>query len=46
MSGLGRANKLTEVAITHKVLSSFKAQRARKGHAIDPKLKEARLKPL
>jgi len=46
MSGLGRANKLTEVVITHKVLSSFKAQRARKGHAIDPKLKEARLKPL
>jgi topoisomerase-4 subunit A len=44
MDGLGRASKPTSVHITFKTLLSFKAQRARKGHAIDPKLKDASLK--
>jgi topoisomerase-4 subunit A len=44
MSGLGRAGKPTTVEITQKTLLGFKAQRARKGHAIDPRLKQASLK--
>jgi topoisomerase-4 subunit A len=44
MEGLGRASKPTSVHITYKSLLGFKAQRARKGHAIDPKLKEANFK--
>ncbi len=44
MDGIGRASKPTSVHITYKTLMSFQAQRARKGHAIDPKLKEASLK--
>jgi topoisomerase-4 subunit A len=43
MEGLGRAGKATAVHISYKTLMDFKAQRARKGHAIEPKLKEARL---
>jgi topoisomerase-4 subunit A len=43
MEGLGRAGKATVVHISYKTLMDFKAQRARKGHAIEPKLKEARL---
>jgi topoisomerase-4 subunit A len=43
MEGLGRAGKATAVNISYKTLMDFKAQRARKGHAIEPKLKEARL---
>lgn len=46
MEGFGRANKPTSVDVTEKILNGFKAARARKGHVIDPKLKEAKLKPI
>ena len=46
MDGLGRAGKPTSVNITYKTLIDFKAQRARKGHAIEPKLKDAKLQQI
>jgi len=46
MDGLGRAGKPTSVNITYKTLMDFKAQRARKGHAIEPKLKDAKLQQI
>ncbi len=46
MDGLGRAGKATSVHISYKTLIEFKAQRARKGHAIEPKLKDAKLQPI
>lgn len=46
MRGLGRANKLTEVSLSYKTLMTFKVSRARKGHLVDPKLKEAILQPV
>ena len=44
MEGIGRGGKPSSVHINYKTLMGFKAPRARKGHAIDPKLKEACLK--
>ncbi len=44
MDGIGRGGKPSSVHINYKTLMGFKAPRARKGHAIDPKLKEACLK--
>ncbi|MEI7530785.1 MAG: DNA topoisomerase IV subunit A [Betaproteobacteria bacterium] len=41
--GLGRANKPTELSLDSKILKSFKASRARKGHMLEPNLKEAYL---
>ena len=41
--GLGRAGKPTEAALDAKTLKSFTANRARKGHALEPKLKDAKL---
>lgn len=46
IEGLGRANKPTILDMSYKSLLGFKAQRARKGHAIEPSLKEARLKSI
>ncbi|BDW11059.1 DNA topoisomerase 4 subunit A [Polynucleobacter sp. SHI8] len=43
MDGLGRSGKPTSVNVSYKTLMDFKAQRARKGHAIEPKLKDAKL---
>jgi len=43
ISGLGRAGKPTEAALDAKTLKSFIAHRARKGHALEPKLKDAKL---
>ena len=43
LSGLGRAGKPTEAALDGKTLKSFAAHRARKGHALEPKLKDAKL---
>jgi topoisomerase-4 subunit A len=43
ISGLGRAGKSTEAALDAKTLKSFSANRARKGHALEPKLKDAKL---
>ena len=45
MDGLGRAGKPTSVNISYKTLLDFKAQRARKGHLVEPKLKDGILKP-
>lgn len=44
MDGIGRGGKPSSVHINYKTLMGFKAPRSRKGHAIDPKLKEACLK--
>ena len=44
MEGIGRGGKPSSVHINYKTLMGFKAPRARKGHVIDPKLKEACLK--
>jgi topoisomerase-4 subunit A len=46
ISGLGRAGKPTEAALDAKTLKSFSANRARKGHALEPKLKDAKLSPV
>ena len=46
MDGSGRAGKPTSVNISFKTLMDFKAQRARKGHAIEPKLKDAKLQQI
>jgi topoisomerase-4 subunit A len=43
IAGLGRAGKPTEAALDAKTLKSFTANRARKGHALEPKLKDAKL---
>ena len=43
ISGLGRAGKPTEASLDAKTLKSFSANRARKGHALEPKLKDAKL---
>jgi topoisomerase IV subunit A len=43
ISGLGRAGKPTEAALDAKTLKSFTANRARKGHALEPKLIDAKL---
>ena len=41
--GAGRAGKPTVVDLDAKILKSFQAHRARKGHALEPKLKDAQL---
>lgn len=43
MAGAGRAGKATVVDLDAKILKSFQTHRARKGHALEPKLKDARL---
>jgi topoisomerase-4 subunit A len=43
MSGAGRAGKATAVDLDVKILKSFQTHRARKGHVLEPKLKDARL---
>lgn len=43
MSGLGRAGKPTDATLDWATLKSFTAHRARKGHTLEPKLKEAKL---
>ncbi len=44
--GLGRANKPSSVSLSQKNLLTFKTSRAKKGHFVEPKLKEASLKPV
>ena len=46
MSGAGRAGKPTEVELDAKILKSFTTHRARKGHTLEPKLKDAKLQAL
>ncbi len=43
LKGSGRAGKPTVVDLDVKILKSFQAHRARKGHALEPKLKDAQL---
>lgn len=43
LKGAGRAGKPTVVDLDAKILKSFQAHRARKGHALEPKLKDAQL---
>jgi topoisomerase-4 subunit A len=43
MIGAGRASKPTTVDLDVKILKSFQTHRARKGHALEPKLKDASL---
>lgn len=43
--GAGRAGKPTEVLLDMKTLKAFYTHRARKGHSVEPKLKDARLIP-
>jgi topoisomerase-4 subunit A len=44
-SGLGRGGKPTDTFLDSKTLKGFAGNRARKGHLVEPRLKEARLKP-
>ena len=43
-SGLGRGGKPTDTILDTKALKGFAGNRARKGHLVEPRLKEARLK--
>jgi topoisomerase-4 subunit A len=43
-SGSGRAGKPTELALDAKTLKSFAGNRARKGHFVEPRLKDGKLK--
>ncbi len=43
-SGAGRAGKPTELNLDAKTLKSFAGNRARKGHFVEPRLKDAKLK--
>ncbi len=43
-SGLGRGGKPTDTHLDAKTLKGFVGNRARKGHLVEPRLKEARLK--
>lgn len=43
LCGLGRSGKPTEATLDGKTLKSFSANRARKGHALEPRLKDAKL---
>ena len=45
-SGSGRAGKPTDTLLDAKTLKGFAGNRARKGHLVDPRLKEARLKAI
>jgi hypothetical protein len=42
--GLGRGGKPTDTILDAKALKGFAGNRARKGHLVEPRLKEARLK--
>ena len=42
--GAGRAGKPTELNLDSKTLKSFAGNRARKGHFVEPRLKEGKLK--
>jgi topoisomerase-4 subunit A len=44
-SGAGRAGKPTQLSLDSKTLKSFAGNRARKGHYLDPRLKDGRLSP-
>ena len=44
-SGAGRAGKPTELDLDAKTLKSFAGNRARKGHFVEPRLKDGKLKP-
>jgi topoisomerase IV subunit A len=44
-SGAGRAGKPTELSLDSKTLKSFAGNRARKGHYLEPRLKDGRLSP-
>ena len=43
-SGTGRAGKPTELSLDAKTLKSFAGNRARKGHFVEPRLKDGKLK--
>ncbi len=43
-SGSGRSGKPTELSLDAKTLKSFAGNRARKGHFVEPRLKDAKLK--
>jgi topoisomerase-4 subunit A len=43
LSGSGRTGKPTEATLDAKTLKAFTTHRARKGHALEPKLKDAKL---
>jgi topoisomerase-4 subunit A len=43
-SGLGRGGKPTDTILDAKALKGFAGNRARKGHLVEPRLKEARLR--
>ncbi|MEY4625685.1 MAG: hypothetical protein RL061_1210 [Pseudomonadota bacterium] len=43
IAGLGRTGKPTEASLDAKTLKAFAANRARKGHALEPKMKDAKL---
>jgi topoisomerase IV subunit A len=43
-SGLGRGGKLSELNLDAKTLKSFAGNRARKGHFVEPRLKDGKLK--
>jgi topoisomerase-4 subunit A len=45
-SGLGRGGKPTDTHLDAKTLKGFAGNRARKGHLVEPRLKEARLKAI
>jgi topoisomerase-4 subunit A len=45
-SGQGRGGKPADTLLDAKTLKSFAGNRARKGHLVDPRLKEARLKAI
>jgi topoisomerase-4 subunit A len=42
-SGAGRARKSTELSLDAKTLKSFVGNRARKGHFVEPRLKDGKL---
>jgi len=46
IEGLGRANKPSSVTLSMKTLLTYKTSRAKKGQFVEPRLKEAVLKPV
>jgi len=44
-SGAGRAGKPSELSLDSKTLKSFAGNRARKGHYLEPRLKDGKLSP-
>ena len=43
-SGIGRGGKYSDMSLDAKTLKTFAGNRARKGHFVEPRLKEGRLK--